>query len=328
MIRQIILALFAFIILSLVVIWILNKGPQRIFAQVKSFSFAGSTSTDFALPWQPSNIFSFIEEEDLFGPDAAGANANPDQTSENTGGQYGEIIGNPNDVMTFGDPSPYFRSVHISGAYSNPQTSDIPAEYIVIEASAENTTPISLEGWSLQSALTGVRIALPPAASPLRGGSVNAVNSVSLEPGAYAIIASGASPVGVSFRENICTGYISQFQTFEPALSLNCPSPSGELPLTPENLSQYGDACFDFIYSIPTCEFPKQVPSIVSPACRSFLQNTLSYNGCMNRHYMRSSFDREAWRLYLESDSALWRDQRDVVRLLDDDGRTVDAYVY
>lgn len=329
MIKQIILALFAFVILSLVVIWVLNRGPQRLYAQVKTFSFIGASSTAaFSLPWQPANIFPFVEDEDLFGADISSYGTSPDEQFRDIEEKYGQIVKDAQDVLTFGDPSPYVKSVFIGGPYSNPRSSEAQSEYIVVEASSANTSPVVLNGWSLQSALTGVRVPLPPGAAILRGGTTNNTGSVSLEPGASAIVTSGSSPTGVSFRENICSGYLSQFQNYEPSLSLQCPSAQSELPLNAQNLQQYGDECFDYLYYIPTCEFPASIPSNVSPACSSYLKSTLSYNGCVNRHYMSSSFARNVWRLYLGANAPLWRDQHDTIRLLDGEGKTVDVLVY
>lgn len=332
MIRNILLALCAFIVLAVIGVWILNRGPQRTLEKVRTFSLtSATTSGTFVLPWQPTSLFPFIDDKDLFG-DYAITNddsyANPETQLADIERQYAEIVKNVKDVQTFGNPSPLFGSVRIVPVLSNTAGDSAKSEFIILETPPSNTSPVSLLGWSLQSALTGIRVALPDAASSLRSGDVNNTRAVSLNPGASAIVSSGVSPVGVSFRENLCIGYIAQFQQFYPALPLQCPTPSSDLPLTAENLRQYGDACFDFASTIPTCEFPQQVPDAVSPACRAFLRSTLSYNGCLDRHSSEYNFLQNTWRLYLGSERALWRNSHDAIRLLDSEGQTVDVYVY
>lgn len=232
------------------------------------------------------------------------------------------------DAQTFGNPSPMFGSVRFIPAYSNTSGNIAQEEFVVLESSTENTAPVSITSWSLQSALTGVRVALPDAAELLRGGHVNNATGVSLNPGATAVITSGQSPVGISFRENVCTGYIAQFQPFYPPLSLQCPTPSSELPLTAYNLEEYGDECFDVLNVLPTCHFPENVPQTISPSCGLFLKTALSYNGCVSRHLGDYGFALDSWRLYLGSAGALWRNTHDAIRLLDSEGQTVDVYVY
>ncbi|MBI5456252.1 hypothetical protein HY969_00765 [Candidatus Kaiserbacteria bacterium] len=330
MIRNILLGLFAFVVIAGIIFWILNRGPQRIFASVRNFSFIGSgTTTGFALPWQPTTLVPLVEEEDLFagGTEEVETRDVSKQLSD-IERQYEDIIQGVNDVTTFGDPSPIFGSVRIAPAYSNTAGNTADSEFLVLEASLSNTAPTSLAGWSLQSALTGVRVSIPGAASPLRQGNVNSLVAATLDPGSVALVATGPSPVGASFRENICAGYLSDFQDFYPPLSLQCPTPASELPLTADNLKRYGDACFDYIERLPSCTFPTNVPTELSAECRSFLQNTLSYTGCAALHGNSLSFGTNTWRLFLRSDRPLWRDSHDAIRLLDAEGRTVDAYVY
>jgi hypothetical protein len=118
-------------------------------------------------------------------------------------------------------------------------------------------------------------------------------------------------------------------QAFTPALDTECPAASDELSLSAQNISQYGDACLDYARTLPTCHFPGKDPRPnVTDACANFLLNRLSYNGCTYAHRAESGFYKSTWRLYLASGVNLWRDTHDVVRLLDDQGRTVDVLTY
>ena len=188
--------------------------------------------------------------------------------------------------------------------------------------------PIVITGWSLQSAVSGVRGFIGPAADLFVMGTVQSQKAIALEAGASASIASGSSPVGVSFRENLCTGYLSQMQSFAPTLSMRCPAPAESMPLTAETIRTFGDRCLDYVHALPTCTYPTILPGDLSPACRSFIMERLSYNGCVQTHRYKSGFVRNEWRVYLGASGELWRNAHDVVRLLDAEGRTVDIIIY
>jgi len=148
-------------------------------------------------------------------------------------------------------------------------------------------------------------------------------------PGASAIITTGLSPVGVSFEDNICSGYLGQLQTFFPTLSSSCTAPSDALPQTAQNLKTYGASCLDYINNLPAFEFPgPNLPSDLSQACRTFVATTLSYNGCVAMNRTQSTFELPSWRLYLAMRAPLWNHTHDIIRLLDNQGRVVDVLQY
>lgn len=329
MIRNIIVALVAFVILSLFVLWILNGGIGRMIATVKNFSFTSGNGGEFTLPWQPEGLIPRIEPDVFLSEsDSSSPAGTPEAELARLQEEFSSIESGVRDLATVGIPSPHFGKVLIRETFSNPRGQRSEREYVTIEAAYANSAPISLSGWSLQSAVTGISVPIPTAASLFWMGAVNTLSPVLIDPGHTAVVATGASPVGVSFRENMCTGYLSQFQSFEPALHLRCPSPSEEMSLTTQHLQQYGPECIDAAYNIPTCEFPQQLPASISTACRAFLQTTLSYNGCLSRHASDVNFPEDTWRLYVGSAMELWRNNHDAIRLLDADGKVVDVYVY
>ena len=229
---------------------------------------------------------------------------------------------------TFGSASPYVGKVIIIDDVSGIRAENAAEEYLQISAAYTNTEAIDVTGWILESALTGIRVAISPAASPFIANNANALAPVSLEPGSLALIATAASPVGVSFRENMCSGYLEQFQTFSPPLIKECPFSSGILPLTQENLIRFGDSCFDALQNLSQCEFPQSLPNTISGACRAYLTEYLSYNGCVNQNRDRSTFQKNMWRVFLGSPQNLWRDSHDAIRLLDAQGKTVSVFIY
>ena len=335
MIRTILIWLGVSIVVILLLLWLLTGGVSRIADSAKSitnpfsFLFSGNASSSgtFRLPWQPDEP---VRGPDFEIPGDPGADTEePQSTEEQTLSaqeEYDALVARTEAAKTFGEPSPQRGDVQIAG--EGRATEGGAGEYITVEAATDNTAPVNITGWSLQSALTGVRAFFPRGADLFFVGAVNAQQDIYLDPEGSAVISSGPSPVGTSFRENVCTGYLDGLQTFRPALSRDCPAPADSLPLTADNLRTYGDACFDFVRELPLCTLPLSAPSSVSPACRIFLANNLSYNGCVQNYRYKTEFQRGAWRIYLNAGGELWRNSHDVIRLLDAEGRTVDVLTY
>jgi hypothetical protein len=157
---------------------------------------------------------------------------------------------------------------------------------------------------------------------------VNAAQDIVLSPGERATVISGQSPIGASFRENKCIGYFSTFQKFSPTLPQNCPSPSDELA------SAYGTgyirdaACIDYVNKLSRCQVVLSPPVTISGACQSFVVKYLNYNGCVDAHKNDPDFLGNTWRIYLGRSSSMWRTKHELVKLLDVNGKTVDAFSY
>ncbi|MDO8525397.1 MAG: hypothetical protein Q7S07_02795, partial [Candidatus Omnitrophota bacterium] len=127
---------------------------------------------------------------------------------------------------------------------------DVNKEYVVLKAPASNRGPIPLTGWRLESSLTAKSASIGGGVETLvlgKGGG----GTIVLNPGDTVIVSSGHSPVGTSFRVNACSGYLSQFQTFTPDLSLFCPFPKNETTFS--SSQDLGEACYDALDTIPRC---------------------------------------------------------------------------
>ncbi len=212
---------------------------------------------------------------------------------------------------------------YVSGAGS----SDPGNEYIELYVSQNAGVPVDITGWTLESAATG-KAAIIPKGTPLpMSGIVNAESDIVLTPGQQAIIISGQSPIGASFRDNKCIGYFANFQNFSPTLPLTCPEPSSEL--STYYTGYIRDAsCIDYVNTLTRCSAVLTPPTTVSGACQSFVLHYLNYNGCVDAHQNDADFAGNTWRVYLGRTNALWRTQHEVVKLLDAQGKTVDAFSY
>lgn len=306
-------------VLSLIALWLWQGGYWKIakFAEIIPNPLE-ATSTDalYQLPGQPE--FFTVE----------------DTTSAADEMEYGAAdYEDPRDALydssTY-DPnatrSPYagFVDLQIGAA----DRREVDAEYVVIRASDFATLPIPVSGWILKSAYTGRRLVVPLAASPFYQGVVNSVQPITLSSGESVIVSSGVSPVGVSFRETVCTGYLAQTQQFSPSLSNSCPRPTELMPRTGENASRYGANCLDYVERLPQCSYPVLLPNDLSQTCRAYLTNTFTYSGCMQSYAQRSSLNMSTWRAYYASNEELWQNEHDSIVLTDHEGRIVATINY
>lgn len=311
----------AAMILSLIALWLWQGGYWKIaeYAQIIPNPLASSTDDRlFQLPGQPQ----FFEV--------------PDTTSGEDEMEYGAAdYENPSDALyadeSFGprpdtERSPYAGFVELQiGAAQSDNAND---EYVVIRASQFVTVPIPVSGWTIRSALTGLYATVPLAASPFYQGVVNSVGSITLSNGDVVLLGSGPSPVGVSFRETTCTGYLSQVQRFSPPLANACSRPSILLTRTTAKEAELGSSCFDLIERLPQCTFPTIVQRDISSACRTLLTDTLSYTGCMRSYTSGNIKNLNTWRAYQSSAYELWGNSRDILVLFDGQGRLVTTLNY
>lgn len=330
MIKKILIGFAIATLVILLLLWLATGGPRKIGETARGITnalsmFWNATSTGgFRLPWQPDLTLG-PDLSELRDAEEAMEERTPEEELAQSQKEYDALLVRIEAAKTFGEPSPHRGKIYISEGGAGDM---LTTEHVEIEAALGNTAPVGIAGWSLQSALSGVRAYIPRGTDTFVLGDINPQQDIYLNPGARAIVSSRSSPVGTSFRENTCTGYLAGLQTFVPSLSRNCPPGRELLPLTPDNLRTYGDACFDFAETLPPCALPISVPSNVTPACRIFLANNLSYNGCVQNNRGKVGFSQDSWRIYLNSAGELWRNSHDVIRLLDEKGRTVDVVSY
>lgn len=250
--------------------------------------------------------------------------------STSSGGSSGSNSSNPGPLsgVPFGESSVYRGLVSMSHSVSGAGASNPRDESIQISVSQSAGVPVDLSGWTLESEATGNAVTFPKGSEVPMSGVVNSVQSVVLSPGEQAIVISGRSPIGTSFRENKCIGYYSSFQTFSPSLPQNCPTPSDELKANYEGSYIRDTACIDYVNTLSRCQAVLTPPVNVSGACQSFVLKYLNYNGCVAAHQSDVDFSGSTWRVYLGRTTSMWRSSHEVVKLLDNKGKTVDAFSY
>lgn len=236
--------------------------------------------------------------------------------------------------------TPAVRGASTSGGYQNasPFSGDVSiddvmepgtfagSEYIKLSTSTDE--PINITGWSIVSEMTGNRAYITNASNlPL----INAEGPIIIKGYQDIILASGSSPIDISFRTNMCTGYFEEKNFFNPSLSRKCPSVDDyDLSTQIED----SDTCMEYLNSLSTCELPKKSLPNMPSYCKNFVQENISYQGCVNSYKNSSHFYENEWRVFLKSRVPLWRQYKDgknnqeILKLLDAQSRVVDTFSY
>jgi len=206
--------------------------------------------------------------------------------------------------------------------------SDPNSEYVIIETDKNNSGRIGVSDWSIESVMTGEKIYIGKATYLPYSSKVNTLESVFLSSGDKIYLTTGRSPIGTSFRTNLCTGYFEQFQNFSPALKKECPLPEDEASFITVGPNSYNDECIDLVEDIPRCEInTKTLRAGLQYECQTYIANT-NYNSCVDIHKNEEDFYKDEWRIFLNRDTELWKNSRETLRLLDAEGKIVDTITY
>lgn len=307
--------LFIGIIVFIFVVWVAMGGPSR------PISFSGP----FVTPLAPSATTSS-------GYRLSDAGRSNTQTATSLAkAQQGLVTLQKSlvEANQFGTPSPYRGQVTIRHSVGSLLTNDPDKEYLTISVSYRiPDAGINISGWRVESAAEARSFAIPEGVNVPRSGAVNPGAPIVLGPGQSATITTGESPIGISFRENMCTGYFEQFQNFSPPISRLCPLPSSDFERFYLGNTQNLDACKAYVRTVDRCEIPLDEPSTIGTDCYQFINTYLNYNGCVDAHKADHGFYGSSWRIYAGLDDEFFTHDHDSVKLLDASGRTVDLLSY
>ncbi|MCA9363640.1 hypothetical protein KC727_00235 [Candidatus Kaiserbacteria bacterium] len=225
--------------------------------------------------------------------------------------------------------SPYAENVTLHRGYIGGTDPDY--EYLILTLAHDANVPIAISDWYLESVVSDERVGLPLGVRVLSRPLDRASENVVLEPGSTAYLITGESPLHSSFRENRCTGYLAEEDTFYPSLYRSCPSAKNDMVLY-GNIALDNDRCYDYIESLYTCELPNDRDmsrARINHACERFVEDNLNYVGCVENHRSEPGFTKYgSWYIYLEKDETLWRSKREIIRLIDEHDRVVAILEY
>ena len=222
--------------------------------------------------------------------------------------------------------SPYKDKITISSSSGARQTSP-DKERIEIKVNRNVEGGINITGWRLESDISGVGDSIGKGSYLPYSGQVNSKVEIFLQATDKAIITTGRSPIGSSFRLNKCSGYFEQFQDFKPSIPRTCPKPIDDLPNV--GVGAEADKCISFVERLSRCElYLESVPLDIGGTCHQYVTADVNYNYCVEVHKNDPDFYKREWRIYLERNDELWRKKREIIKLLDQQGRVVDAISY
>lgn len=319
-------AIIAFFI-AIIILAIITTGPEGERKPLFSFGDSQSTSTEE----RGTNTSVHGSQQPRYEQATPQRTLSNREVEERLARTYRELDDLEEDMRTltiWGERSIYEDQVSLRRG--NVRTEEVDREYLIIEASRRNERAIDITNWRVESYVTDRARWIEPGVRTYRRGRVNTGGPIWLEPGERAYIISGESPIGISFHENRCTGYLREHQDFYPPLSRSCPRIMDEL-------EEYGriplddDSCYEFVERVGRCEIPNGnvvEDADLSRACELFLIDELSYNECVDRYRYTPFFDEGEWYIYLKRDKDLWREEREIIRLLDRRRKTVDVIEY
>lgn len=306
------LILVASIVLLLGVLWVLSGGPSK---------GTEEGTVGFQSISRGEGIISSIDS--FFTPIQRGEGTDADLDRE-----YERIREEFGDSRDFGEPSPRQGLVTIERSESSLEQTNPKDEYVVLNVASSLKSPLSITGWSLQSMITKKIVSIPEATKISTSGNVNIEQPIAVVARDKVYLLTGHSPIGTSFQVNMCSGYFEQFQEFTPSITKQCPLPKDELKFADDDAALFGGACLSYIENISRCTFPLEaLPDAFPDSCHLFITEKINYNTCVKNHRDDADFFKPEWRVYLKYDTELWG-TRDIIRLLDENGKTVDVFSY
>ena len=226
----------------------------------------------------------------------------------------------PSDGNGASGSSPEKNTVKTVRIYTaNYRAEDPDEEYIEISADYSNTEPVNISGWRLENRDKDY-FTIPKGANLPYTAQVNIQGDIKLSPGEKAIIITGKSPFNTSFKPNVCTGYFNRLYEFQPRLQEDCPDPDKEA-----GVSALNNACFSYLKTQSRCQTPNlsSAPSDVNFSCREFVEQKLSYAGCVETHKSEAGFFSKEWRVYLEQNKEAWSNVRETIKLFDQNSNLI-----
>jgi hypothetical protein len=310
---------FLGVFIFIFVVWVATGGPERPISFTGPYLYPIQTTGVNATAYGDGRAIDTSTKAGSIGSNLKDTRVNIEELKKQLA-----------DLKAFGESSPYRGLVTIDHSTYGPAQSDVKKEYITIRYSSSADNDLTITGWRVVSGSSGASAIIGAGAKLVRAGSLNPTSEIALAPGDSAIIQTGSSPIGDSFQENRCSGYLDQFQNFEPTFSNNCPSPTDEFRsfYTGSVNAAKDDRCYDFLKTLPSCVLPTNVSRDLPSQCRDFISDRLNYNGCVAAHEFEPKFFTSTWRIFLDHRNQMWREGAETIKLLDREGKTVDLFAY
>lgn len=222
-------------------------------------------------------------------------------------------------------------------------------EYITIDN--RGSSAVNITGWRLENGKSArvysvgnqaVHYAsdtaiIPQGTKIISPTGASIMESIILKPGEKAVVVTGGpgnqTPRIVSFKENICTGYLAETYEFPGRLDTSCVRPSNE-----PGVAGLDTQCRTYLSSMRSCHTPKfgglnssgdrcdgcvDGRSGLSGLCREFIKSHFSYKGCLANHSSDPRFEGKTWYVYLHRPWEMWDSAYEKISLYDLNGGLV-----
>jgi len=221
--------------------------------------------------------------------------------------------------------SPYYGKVDISSVRKGTSSSKL---LITLRPKLSTGEEINLTGWRIEGELGGFDIPLGIEEVPV-AVNFTPLDHITIHRGDTVYLSAEKSPFGkkVSFKPNICMGYLKQYYTFPLSVPSSCPDKPTE-----RELRYFRVECQDFILhdiNFSSCTVPSHANNAAvatDSECLSYIENHFNYRACSILHKNDSDYLKNTWHVYMETDFT--RDRHDTLKLLDKDRRIVDTYLW
>ncbi len=184
---------------------------------------------------------------------------------------------------------------------------------------------------------------IPQGTKVVSSSGVSRLENIILKPYERAVVTTGSpqniSPYTiVSFKENLCSGYLSEKYNFPSGIGKSCVRPNTE-----PGVKNLDSACKKYVDSMRSCHTPQfegkdrqgdfcsgcvdgtdGLPSM----CVSFIKNHFSYPGCLSYHQGDQNFEGNVWHVYLYRPWEMWAESDETLSLYDSQGNLVTQTSY
>lgn len=274
-------------------------------------------------------VIGIISKGQIFhgGPIGIDIDVNPDNN--------GDGVIDESDSYSTGDQGNAYRNSSNTDYTDKVYISRVqnPGEFnvqITLGANLQKNESVLITGWKIKSVRSGQEMLIGGAANIANVG-VTDQSAIVLTGRPRVIVSTRTSPIGTSFRVNMCSGYLAERNHFEPLLYTSCPRPIDDIPAGTRGLN---DECLDYIQTLPMCRVPntRDFPNreedgySLSNACESYLKTKVNYQSCMVNNVAKPNFLLNEWRVYTGFRGIFGFDRRDTLQLIDNLGRVVDSY--
>lgn len=181
--------------------------------------------------------------------------------------------------------------------------------------------PLNISEWSLENEL-GERAELGVGVELVTPGQTPSPLPLLVASNTTLLVGFGPSPLGVSFREHVCSGYLRGTVPLTPPIETRCPELSKN-----KSWSALDSSCKLLIESLPRCTvISPEHQSDMNPVCESFLRTVPTYTSCMKEVGKEALLPQ--WRIFIERRNTFIHQDGGAVILRDDRGMIVDFFPY